>query len=536
MALRDWIPPAIYDRFDLGMAKYGTPPIAGVAAQEHGTAGTENFGGVIRKEDFNPDFDNWERAVPIYDKMRRTDSMIRSMLQVIKLPLRGATWQCNPASDDPVDKLIADFCSSAIFDDDSMDEPWDFYLRHILLMLDFGCSVMEKVWKVDENGFYRFKRLAPRLPKTLREWHVNREGKLVALVQYAPVPTGEVKITSGVTATSPVRYQYSNSVSYQYLTIPAEYCFITTLEREGDNYHGHSLLRNVYRNWYFKDQAYHVMGVGLDRWGIGIPIAQLEEGHKLTAGDKDNLTKILENIRANERAYMVMPENVGFKIEPSGSGQGTQSHFGISWIDHQDAQIARNVLASFLTMGRDPVGTLGFGSRLTDMFISSLNGIAKGINGDIKRQLIKPMCDFNWDMTGRQYPDPVCLDLEQVDLNALIDVLAKLSNVMITPQDEDEVVLRKILGMPPLKGDNKGQRKEQQAAGGAPAAPPGAAPPGAPDPNAMPMLPPGAPDGNGGGGHVPGEKLFGKNGDDPLEDAVKNVAATAIADGLGGKS
>ena len=40
---------------------------------------------------------------------------------------------------------------------------------------------------VDTEGNYRFKRLAPRLPKTLREWHVNREGKLVALVQYAPV-------------------------------------------------------------------------------------------------------------------------------------------------------------------------------------------------------------------------------------------------------------------------------------------------------------------------------------------------------------
>src|SRR4030095_3057813 len=132
-----------------------------------------------------------------------------------------------------------------------------------------------------------------------------------------------------------------------------------------------SLLRNVYRNWYFKDQAYHIMGVGLDRWGVGIPIAALEEGNKLTAGDRDMLREILQNVRSNERAYMVTPEHVNFRIEPSGGGQGTQSHFGIQWIDHNDAQIARNVLASFLTMGRDPVGTLGFGSRLTDMFISS---------------------------------------------------------------------------------------------------------------------------------------------------------------------
>ena len=33
------------------------------------------------------------------------------------------------------------------------------------------------------------------------------------------------------------------------------------------------------------------MGVGLDRWGVGIPIAQLEEGHGLTAGDKDTAAR-----------------------------------------------------------------------------------------------------------------------------------------------------------------------------------------------------------------------------------------------------
>jgi hypothetical protein len=199
---------------------------------------------------------------------------------------------------------------------------------------------------------------------------------------------------------------------------------------------------------------------------------------------------------------MVMPEHTKFEIQPSGGGQGTQSHFGIAWIDHNDSQIARNVLASFLTMGRDPVGTLGFGSRLTDMFISSLNGIAKGIGGDIKRQLVRPLCDFNFDMSGRQYPEPTCLDLEQVDLDALIDVLAKLSGTMITPQDDDEIILRKILGLPPMKGSAKGKRDQGAApgAGGPPMPPPmppgavdhmGQPVPGAPPPPVVPPVPPG---------------------------------------------
>lgn len=471
MALRDYL-----GRFfapATNLSQVVTAPIRGVAAQEHGVSGTENYGGVIRREDYNPDFDNWEKAVALYDKMRRSDAQVRAMLQVIKLPLRGASWQVNPSSQDPVDKQIADFCNGALFDDDSMEDSWDYVLRHILLQLEFGVSVLEKVWKVDEQGFYRFKRLAPRLAKTLKEWHVNREGKLVALVQYAPVSQANPRDRNGNQQQNgqtnrPVNYQYGNSVSYQYLTIPAEYCALFTLEREGDNYEGYSLLRNVYRNWYFKDEAYRVMGVGLDRWGVGIPVAALEEGHSLSVGDKLLLRDILQSVRANERAYMVMPEHVNFKIEPQGQGQGTAGQFGINWIEHNDTQMARNVLASFLTTGQNQGGGshLGasFGSRLTDMFISSLDGIAGGIAADIKTYLIKPLCDFNFDMSRRKYPTAVCMDLDQVDLSALIDVMAKLQGTVITPQDDDENLLRKMLGLPPLAPTRSREAKTKDAA------------------------------------------------------------------------
>src|SRR5262245_50807916 len=178
MPLRDLLPRITWGSpTPVVPATLPTPPnTRGVAAQEFGTSGTDNFGGYIRKEDPNAELDDWQKAVAIYDKMRHTDAMIRAMLQVIKLPLRRATWQCNPATPDPVDKKIADFCDDAIFSDDTMEDSWDSTLRHILLQLDFGVSVLEKVWKVDDDGHYRFKRLAPRLPKTLREWHVDREG------------------------------------------------------------------------------------------------------------------------------------------------------------------------------------------------------------------------------------------------------------------------------------------------------------------------------------------------------------------------
>jgi len=445
----------------------GVRPIPqGAVATEFGASGTENFGGYIRKEDFNPLLDDFQQAVKIYEQMRRTDSQIRAMLQVIKLPLRGATWQCNPASADPVDIEIAEFCTKALFDDDAMDDSWDFVLRHILLQLDFGFSVLEKVWRVDRDGRYRLKRLAPRLPKTIREWHTNRDGKLVAIVQYASVPKPSKRQTANQRTPT-----YITTSSYEYLTIPAEYACVFSHEREGDNYEGWSILRTVYRNWWFKDQAYRTMGVGLDRWGVGIPVAKLAAEHGLSSGELETLREVLQAIRANERSYLIAPPGVSYEIM-GGQGSGTQGQFGISWIDHNDSQMSRNVLAGFLTMGRDTKGTLGFGSRLTDMFVSSLNGIAAGISGDLKRQVIKPLCDFNFDMTNREYPVPTCLDLERVDLESLISSLAQLTGTLITPQDSDESLLRKMIGLSALDPRNGRTAKAEEAKAAAAAAPP----------------------------------------------------------------
>lgn len=471
MPLKDWVPPRLLSILGLDRAttidlmNAGQTPtmVAAVEADEFGVSGTENFGGYLKGEDFNPELDDFRSAVKIYEKMRRTDAQVHAMLSVIKLPLRGATWLAMPPEGgDPVDEQIAKFVNKALFDDDAMDESWDYVLRHILMQLDFGFSVLESVWRCDDDGHFVLKRLAPRLPKTIREWHVTRNGKLRAIVQYAPVPSSREVPASGRSRTA----TYQTTVSYQYLTIPAAYAAVFVLEREGDNYEGWSSLRTVFRSWWYKDQAYRIHGVALDRWGVGIPVAELEDGHNLSKDQLDTLSKVLQGIRANERAYLVAPPHVRYRILPEGSG-GSSGPDVIGWVDHHDSQIARNVLAGFLTVGRDSKGLAGpgLGSRLTDMFVSSLNGVAKGICGDLKHQVVKPLCEMNFDMTRRQLPTIVCRDLEQVDLSNLVQVLAQISGTYITPDDDIETMLRKMLRLPPLAPDQTRKAKATAAPG-----------------------------------------------------------------------
>lgn len=470
MALRDYFPGWWGSRksvttpvtnvevMDVGKDDVPTTPNVGV---EYGASGTENFGGYIKKEDYNPKFDDFQQAVRIYEEMRRSDAQIRSMLEVVKLPLRGATWTAvPPEGGDAVDQQIADFINATVFDDDAMDHSWDFVLRHILLQLDFGFSVLELVFRVDEDGYYRLKKLAPRLPRTIREWRVQPTGDLYGVVQYVPVPS------SGEMARSPVTGGYfpvyRTQAAYEYKFIPAAYLVVCTNQREGDNYAGISLLRTVYRNWWYKNEAYKQEGVALDRYAVGIPVAELEENNGLQKQDLQKLRDMLKGIRSNERAYVVTPPHVKLKILPEG-GMGGARSTSMSWIEHHDTQIARNILAGFLTMGQAPLGAVGFGSRLTDMFVSSLSGVAKGIAGDLKSQLVKPLCDLNFDMTRRQYPSVVVRDLEDVDLENLINVFSRMTGTVLTATDDDESMLRKILGLPPLPADMTRTAREDAA-------------------------------------------------------------------------
>src|SRR5262245_8500878 len=226
--------------------------------KEHGAAGSEFHQEMVRQWDYNPEWVG-PRGIALANRMRKSDGSIRSILQTIKLPLLRATWRVSPADPnggDEKDKEIALFCQKALFTADHRIESWDTVLRHTLLMLDFGFSCLEKVWTQDEKGKYVLKRLAVRLPQTIKDFQVNSDGTLKNVIQEA-----------------------SKNGRLQTLTIPAKYACVLSYEKEGDNYWGTSLLRFIYSHFFYKTEMYKIDAVRLDRFGIGIPVAYIEKGY-----------------------------------------------------------------------------------------------------------------------------------------------------------------------------------------------------------------------------------------------------------------
>ncbi len=137
---------------------------------ELGATGTSIFGGVISDADYLPELTGTE-AITTYNKMRKSDGVVKAALLACSLPIRAINWYVKPASDERLDKEIADFIEYNLFE--AMSITWDDFLRQALLMLPFGHITFEKVFtnlEFNKKQIIGWKKFAPRLPQTIYKW------------------------------------------------------------------------------------------------------------------------------------------------------------------------------------------------------------------------------------------------------------------------------------------------------------------------------------------------------------------------------
>ena len=89
-------------------------------------------------------------GMAIYEQMRRSDPQIGAVLDALGLPIRQASYYIDPVSDKTLDREIADKIGKNLFSE--MSILWDDVIRHALLMLPFGFSILEKIFYYDEKN------------------------------------------------------------------------------------------------------------------------------------------------------------------------------------------------------------------------------------------------------------------------------------------------------------------------------------------------------------------------------------------------
>lgn len=382
----------------------------------------------------------WPNNVAVFDRMRKQDAQVQSVLRAVTLPIRRTTWRLDPngARPDVVAHIAHDLGLPIVGEEPVSTQArargrfsWSEHLRMALLMLPIGHSVFEQVYRLDDSGLLRLAKLGWRPPRTISKWSVASDGGLESVTQY------------------------DSAVGSQTAKIPISQLVVYANDREGGNWAGQSLLRPAYKFWLLKDRVLRVGAQAVDRNGMGIPVYEASEmlehvKHGISADEA--ASRHQQEIKAGREMATALRSgaNAGASI-PHGAKltlQGVSGHLpdAEAPLRYYDEQIARAVLAHFLNLGTE-TGSWALGSTFADFFTLSLQTVAEQVADTATSHIVEDLVDLNWgpdtqaprvvfDEIGSRHP----ITAEAIKI--LIDAKA------INADPALETFLRTVFGLP----------------------------------------------------------------------------------------
>jgi len=388
---------------------------------ESGTAAVSStwFGGLIDEAETTSEL-QWPRSLAIYDAMRRTDAQVKSVLRAVKMPILRAEWLIDPASADAdVVQLVAADLGLQVKGADPVALPrsrdrFSFrkHLGQALQYLEFGHMPFEIVYRIDEAGRARLRKLGPRSPRTLANIKTAPDGGLVSITQRA--------------------------LDGQGAEIPVEHLVMYVFEPDVEPWLGMSMLRPAYKNWVLKDASLRIQAQTNERNGMGVPRYTGAEKETDLSGGR----KIAAAWRSGDGAGAAIP--FGAKLDLVGV-TGTLPDLDKA-IRYHDEQIARAVLAHFLNLGTQ-TGSWALGSTFADFFSLSLQAIADDLADTFTQHVVEDIVDVNF---GHDVPAPrvVCSPIGS-KRDATADAIKTLIDAGALTSDEDlERFVRSVYGLP----------------------------------------------------------------------------------------
>lgn len=401
------------------MATKATAPVG-----EIGYAQAINYNWWLYEQETTPEL-IWPQSVQVYDQMRRTDAQIASVLRAVTLPVRRTPWRIDPAgARAKVTKFVADDLGLPIVGKTPKPAPrerdkfsWPDHLRQALLMLVFGHMYFEQVYRIDPDGSAaHLRKLAPRMPKTIRFVTVAADGGLISIEQWWTLTDERPQ------------------------PIPVDRLVAYVNDKEGGNWLGTSLLRPAYKHWLIKDRLLRVQAQTIERNGMGIPLYKAQEG-----ASSDDLIKgkdMATAWRAGEAAGSAVPFGADLVLR---GVEGSLPDADPA-IRYHDEQIARAVLAHFLNLGTE-TGSWALGTTFADFFTLSLQTLAQQIADTVTQHVIEDIVDYNF---GENEPAPRLVFDEIGSRQAATAQALKMlvDSGVIKPDDVLEQASRQQYGLP----------------------------------------------------------------------------------------
>lgn len=377
-------------------------------------------------EDFLALFNDFESRADQFEKMSRSDPVIKGLLRATINPIISASWNINfDDSDDITDeqKKQLDYIRFVIFDDLKF---LDKKLFEILTFFKQGWSIFEKVFihqKTKEFGDIISIRLPIRMQKTIETFLF-----------------GDKKRPDKVTH---LRQLFSSNRSVN-ADIPIEKLLIFTLGQVGNDLSGESILRSTYKPWKQKDFTEHMQMIGIERMALGTPITSLPENYQ-----EEDLTSVKSQVRnymSNDKAGVFLPFGFGLDVV-----KGEMNNEAIqNTIDSKNTEMAISMLAQFLLLGQqNRGGAFSLGQDQSDFFLNSLEYSASIVINNMN-QLIKELISIQFGPQD-EFPKMEVKGVNNKASKEMADTLTSLTGIgLLKPDDRIQKFVRELYKLPEI--------------------------------------------------------------------------------------
>lgn len=431
--------------------------VAKDALTEVGRSGLLISNGIVLEE-FLPQL-RGSQGRRIFREMSDNDPVVGGTLTAFRQIIARLDWHIEVADDaSPEDQATADFVQEC-FDD--MTDDWASTLSGILSMNTYGWSLHEIVYKrrngnsrgteansAYDDGRIGWRKWAPRSQESLVKWLMDETGGIQGMKQQT--------LNDGM------------------LDIPIEKSLLFRLQSANNNPEGRSMLRNSYRPWFFKKRIEEIEAIGIERDLAGLPVIRMHPKYFSPNASTDEkallqmMTAMVQNIKRNELEGAVFPlqydehGNKTIDLELLHTG-GTRQFDTDKIIGRYNQQIAMSVLADFLMLGHENVGSQSLGVSKIELWMMAVEAMAKSIASVVNQHAIPRLLALN-GMSAENPPELVFGKVENVDLQKLGIFLrdAAFAGVLV-PDEGLEDHIRTLSDMPPV---DKEAREDQYGVDG----------------------------------------------------------------------
>lgn len=429
------------------------PPAVGGVPVELGLTGLKRFNGYVYEE-FLTRLQG-DKALQAYLEMSENDPVVGACLTAITALCKQAGRRIEYDHEDASSTEAGEFVESCVED---MSQSFEDTLADILSMLPFGFSYHELCYKRREgregqypshftDGKIGWRKWPIRAQATRWKWQFDDQGGIEGMWQRA-------------------------APKYEPVFLPIERCLLFRPRIFKNNPEGASLLRTAYRPWYFCKRIQEIEAVGIERDLCGLPVlyapAEYLNPDSPTAlkAVGTTLKQIVQNIRRDEQEGVMLPDirddkgNRVLTLELLASGGKREFHTG-EVIQRYEQRMAMAMLADFVLLGHEKVGSFALADSKTDVFAVAVKGWLSSIAEVINTHAIPRLLELN-GMTPEVMPRLEFEDLESPDLGILGDFVQKVSAAGMTFDGEDENFFRKLIGLPELSDDQLHAREAEK--------------------------------------------------------------------------